>query len=209
MSFHTLESRSIAFAAMCQAAYLVDKIATKGICPDAVAFNASLRSIVRTDSAAPLDILGGHESLKVGYKTVIAQLDNVDGSRNMQITKYVAGLMALERKLSANSGTLNLLGERINQVHRQLAHFEIDDSSVLSNLDSIYKDLISNLGPKIQVNGNPSYLQQSQTQHKIRALLLAGVRAAVLWRQIGGKRRQLLLSRKAIVEQTKQNLLRT
>lgn len=209
MSFHNLESRSVAFAAMCQAAYLVDKIASKGICPDAVAFNASLRSIVRTDNAGPLEIFGGHESLKLGYQTVIAQLDNENGSRNMQVTKYVAGMMALERKLSANPGALNLLGERINQVNRQLAHFEIDDSSVLNNLDSIYKDLISNLGPKIQVNGNPSCLQQAHTQHKIRALLLAGVRAAVLWRQIGGKRRQLLLSRKAIVHRTKQNLQRT
>ncbi|TEW56508.1 high frequency lysogenization protein HflD [Psychromonas sp. RZ22] len=209
MSFHTLESRSIAFAAMCQAAYLVDKIASKGICPDAVAFNASLRSIVRTDSASPIDIFGGHESLKLGYQTVVTQLDNASGNRNMQVTKYVAGLMALERKLSANPGNLNLLGERINQVNRQLAHFEIDDSNVLSNLDSIYRDLISTLGPRIQVNGNPAYLQQEHTQHKIRALLLAGVRAAVLWRQIGGKRRQLLLSRKAMVHQTKQNLLRT
>ena len=209
MSFHTLESRSIAFAAMCQAAYLVDKIASKGICPDAVAFNASLHSIVRTESAAPLEIYGGHESLKLGYKTAIAQLENINGSRSIQITKYVAGLIALERKLSANSGTLNILGERINQVHRQLAHFEIDDDSVLSNFDSIYRDLISNLGPKIQVNGTPSYLQQAHTQHKIRALLLAGVRAAVLWRQVGGQRRQLLLSRKALTHQTKQNLQRT
>ena len=123
MSFHNLESRSIAFAAMCQAAYLVDKIASKGICPDAVAFNASLHSIMRTDSSSPLEIFGGHESLKLGYQTVIAQLDNENGSRNLQVTKYVAGLMALERKLSANSGTLNLLGERINQVNRQLSHF--------------------------------------------------------------------------------------
>jgi len=209
MSYHNLESRSIAFAAMCQAAYLVDKIASKGICPDAVAFNASLHSIMRTDSASPLEIFGGHESLKLGYQTLVAQLDNENGSRNLQITKYVAGMIALERKLSANSGTLNLLGERINQVNRQLATFEIDDNSVLSNLDSIYRDLISNLGPKIQVNGNPTYLQQEHTQHKIRSLLLAGVRAAVLWRQVGGKRRQLFLSRKAIVHQTKLNLQRT
>jgi len=209
MSFHTLESRSIAFAAMCQAAYLVDKLANKGMCPDAVAFNASLRSIMRTESATPIDIFGGHESLKLGYQTVITQLDNINGSRNLQVTKYVAGLIALERKLSANRGALNILGERINQVNRQLTHFEVDDSSVLSNLDSIYRDVISTLGPKIQVNGNPAYLQQEHTQHKIRALLLAGVRAAVLWRQLGGKRRQLLLSRKALVHQTKQNLLRT
>lgn len=208
MSYHNTESRCIAFAAMCQAAYLVDKIASKGICPDAVAFNASLQSIVVTESSAPITIFGGHTALSLGYKTAIEQLDNANGARNMQITKYVAGLMALERKLSANPSTLNLLGERINQVNRQLTHFEIDSESVLSNFDAIYRDLISPLGPRIQVNGNPTHLQQAHTQHKIRALLLAGVRAAVLWRQIGGKRRQLLLSRKAMVHQTKLNLQR-
>ncbi len=208
MSFHNLPSRSLAFAAMCQAAYLVDKIATKGLCPDAVAFDASLRSIMRTESDSPLDIFGGYESLEVGFKSMLEQLDNASKTRNMQVTKYVIGMIALEKKLSANGASLNLLAERLNQVQRQLAHFEIDDSSVLSNLNSIYKDLISNLGPKIQVNGNPSCLQQEQTQHKIRALLLAGVRAAVLWRQIGGKRRQLVFSRKAMIHQTKQNLHR-
>ena len=188
MSFHNLQSRCIAFAAMCQAAYLVDKIATTGLCPDAAAFDASLRSIMRTESDSPLAIFGGYPSLNVGFKSMLGQLENSNNARNMQITKYVIGMIALEKKLSSNAGTLNLLGERINQVQRQLAHFEIDDSSVLSNLDSIYKELISTLGPKIQVNGSPSCLQQTQTQHKIRALLLAGVRATVLWRQIGGGR---------------------
>ncbi|WP_354625198.1 high frequency lysogenization protein HflD [Psychromonas sp. MME2] len=208
MPFHNLESRSLAFAAMCQAAYLVDKIATKGVCPDAVAFNASLHSIMRTEGESPLDIFGGYSSLEVGFKCMLEQLDNASNSRNMQVTKYLVGMIALEKKLITNSNTLNLLSERINQVKRQLNHFEIDDSSVLSNLDSIYRDLISNLGPKIQVNGNPSCLQQQVTQHKIRALLLAGVRATVLWRQIGGKRRHLILSRKAMIHQTKQNLHR-
>ena len=206
MSFHNLQSRCIAFAAMCQAAYLVDKIATTGLCPDAAAFDASLRSIMRTESDPPLAIFGGYPSLNVGFKSMLGQLENSNNARNMQITKYVIGMIALEKKLSSNAGTLNLLGERINQVQRQLAHFEIDDSSVLSNLDSIYKELISTLGPKIQVNGSPSCLQQTQTQHKIRALLLAGVRATVLWRQIGGKRRQLVFSRKAMIHQARQNL---
>jgi len=208
MQFHNLQSRSIAFAAICQAAYLVDKIATKGLCPDAVAFDASLRSIMRTESDSPLEIFGGYESLALGFKSMAEQLDNTANKRNMQVTKYIIGMLALEKKLRANRTTLGMLGERINQVQRQLAHFEIDDSSVLSNLNAIYKELISNLGPKIQVNGNPSCLQQEQTQHKIRALLLAGVRAAVLWRQIGGKRRQLLFSRKAMIHQARQNLHR-
>lgn len=208
MSFHNLESRSIAFAAMCQAAYMVDKIATTGLCPDAVAFDASLRSIMRTEGESPLEIFGGYENLGIGFKAMLDQLDNASNTRNMQVTKYLVGMIALEKKLTSNGETLNLLGERINQVQRQLSHFEIDDSNVLSNLDSIYRDLISTLGPKIQVNGNPNCLQQQQTQHKIRALLLAGVRATVLWRQIGGKRRQMIFSRKAMIHQCKQNLQR-
>ncbi|GAM56239.1 hypothetical protein JCM19232_5254 [Vibrio ishigakensis] len=44
-------------------------------------------------------------------------------------------------------------------------------------------------------------LQQTGVQAKVRALLLAGIRSAVLWRQVGGKRRHLIFSRKKMVEQ--------
>ncbi|HEY5715963.1 MAG TPA: high frequency lysogenization protein HflD [Psychromonas sp.] len=208
MSFHNIESRCIAFAAICQAAYLVDKVATKGVCPDAAAFDASLRSIMHVESDTPLEIYGDYGSLEVGFRSMLEQLDNASNNRNMQITKYIIGMLTLEKKLNNNKATLSLLSQRINQVQRQLAHFDINDASVLSNLDSIYRDLISTLGPKIQINGSPSCLQQAQTQHKIRALLLAGVRGAVLWRQLGGKRRHLIFSRKAMIYQTKQNLHR-
>lgn len=208
MSYHDLPSRVIAFAAITQAAYLVDKVATTGLCPNIDAFEASLKSIMAIDSASPIDTFGGYASLEVGFKCMIEQLDNPNKQRNLQVTKYAVGMIALERKLTRNDSAMNLLGERINQVSRQLNHFDISDDSVLANLDAIYKDIISNLGPKIQVNGKPSCLQQVITQHKIRSLLLAGVRAAVLWRQLGGKRRQLILSRKAMIQQAKQNLQR-
>jgi len=208
MSYHDLQSRCIAFAGMCQAAYLVDKLSTTGSTGNQSAFEASLHSIMRTESDSPLDIFGGYSSLNVGFNSMLEQLGNKDKKRNMQITKYLIGMIILEKKLSKNPGTLNLLSERINQVQRQLAHFEINDNAILSNLDSIYKELISPLGPRIQVNGNPTCLQQEQTQHKIRALLLAGVRATVLWRQLGGKRTQLILSRKAMIHQVNQDLHR-
>jgi high frequency lysogenization protein len=51
---------------------------------------------------------------------------------------------------------LKSLAERLNQVQRQIAHFHISDLPVLKNLDSIYKEIISDLGPKIQVNGTPA-----------------------------------------------------
>jgi len=98
-----------------------------------------------------------------------------------------------------------MLAERINQVHRQLAHFAITDEQVLANFASIYSDVISELGPKLQISGNPDCLKQPQVQHKIRALLLAAMRSAVLWRQLGGKRRHLVFARKAIFDTAKQS----
>ena len=65
---------------------------------------------------------------------------------------------------------------------------------------SIYSDIISPLGTPIQVAGNPEILKQSINQHKIRALLLAGIRSAVMWRQLGGKRRNIIFSRGKIIE---------
>ncbi|MNT00829.1 High frequency lysogenization protein HflD [compost metagenome] len=50
------------------------------------------------------------------------------------------------------------------------------------------------------VQGNPHYLGQAGVVAEIRALLLAAVRAAVLWRQLGGSYWDFLLSRKAMVE---------
>lgn len=116
------------------------------------------------------------------------------------------GVLALERKLVRSNSGLGMLAERINQVNRQLHHFAITDEQVVANLASIYSDIISNLGPKIQISGNPVCLQRPIVQHKIRALLLAAIRSAVLWRQLGGKRRHLVFARKAIVDTAKKSL---
>ncbi|MCW9047867.1 MAG: DUF489 family protein, partial [Gammaproteobacteria bacterium] len=43
-------------------------------------------------------------------------------------------------------------------------------------------------------------LSQTNNANKVRALLFAAVRSAVLWRQCGGSRWQLLLSRKKYIE---------
>jgi high frequency lysogenization protein len=96
---------------------------------------------------------------------------------------------------------MSQLGDRIQMLERQLEHFELLDEQMLSNLASVYLDVISPVGPRIQVTGTPAVLQQTSNQHKVRALLLSGIRSAVLWRQVGGKRRHLIFGRKKMVEQ--------
>ncbi|MEP9303762.1 DUF489 family protein, partial [Klebsiella pneumoniae] len=61
-------------------------------------------------------------------------------------------------------------------------------------------------GPGIPGNGSPGWPQSPQVQAKVRSALLAGIRAAVLWHQVGGGRLQLMFSRNRLVNQAKQIL---
>ena len=56
------------------------------------------------------------------------------------------------------------------------------------------------------VNGEHMHLMRSENTHRIRALLLAGVRAAILWRQSGGSWFTLIFRRKAMSLETRRIL---
>lgn len=199
-----LFERTMAFAGILQALGQVQHIARHGDSePHALA--ASLNTILVTNPEQTSDVYADKASLVSGYKLVLNQLGD-SSTKDVEITRYLVGLLALERKLSRSRNGMGMLAERINQVHRQLHHFQITDEQVIANLASIYSDIISDLGPKIQISGNPAVLQRTLVQHKIRALLLSAMRSAVLWRQLGGKRRHLVFARKAIVDTARKSL---
>ncbi|HCB09125.1 MAG TPA: lysogenization regulator HflD [Alteromonas sp.] len=197
--------KQLGLAGVCQAARLVQSIARTGEA-DKQAVEASLSSILVTDSDTTQQVFGQLENLKTGFQVIVAQLGDHNSKKDTELTRYIASVLGLERKLARNKKAMNELGERISHVQRQLAHMDFESPQILSSLASIYSDVISPLAPKIQIAGNPSCLSQPLNQHRVRALLLAGVRAAVLWRQLGGQRRQILFKRKAILRSAQQAL---
>ncbi|MBB1361957.1 high frequency lysogenization protein HflD [Shewanella sp. SR44-4] len=193
----------MAFAGILQAIGQVQYLARHGE-SDKDALAATLNTILVTEPESTVEVYQDKAILDNGYQLIQNQLG--DGSnKDVETTRYLVGVLALERKLARSPNGLGMLAERINQVHRQLAHFAITDEQVLANFASIYSDIISELGPKLQISGNPDCLKQPQVQNKIRALLLAAMRSAVLWRQLGGKRRHLVFARKAIFDTAKQS----
>lgn len=196
------QDRTMAFAGICQAAYLVQKVARDGSCDEA-SLRESLQSILVTNPTQPLEVFGSHLAIRDGYRALVEQLGADGSQKNAELTRYVVSLIALERKLAKRKDILNMLGERISQIGRQQQHFDLLDEQILANMASIYSDLISPIGPRIQVAGTPLFLQQPLVQHKVRALLLAGIRAVVLWRQLGGSRTQIIFARKKMVELAK------
>jgi high frequency lysogenization protein len=81
---------------------------------------------------------------------------------------------------------------------QRLDHFPMLHENILAQLADIYAETVSTLQPRIMVQGEPLHLQNQDNINLIRALLLAGIRAALLWRQCGGSRRQLLFGRRKI-----------
>ena len=152
-----------------------------------------------TDPENPQQVFGKLSNLEVGYKTLFAQLSDKQQSKDTELTRYIASILGLERKLARKPAAMKELAERISHVQRQLAHVDFQNPQIVSSLASIYSDIISPLAPRIQIAGNPDHLGQPASQHKVRAILLAGVRAAVMWRQMGGKRRNILFRRKQIL----------
>ena len=69
-----------------------------------------------------------------------------------------------------------------------------------------YADCISPLGARVLVQGNPVYLSQATVVGEVRAALLAALRAAVLWRQVGGSYWDFLWSRRAMAETARELL---
>lgn len=200
---------TLALAGICQSAHLVQQLAHQGQC-DNSALRVSLQSLLDLNPASTLAVFGNNEAnLRLGLETLMAVLNS--GARKgagAELTRYTLSLMVLERKLHGNKTALDTLSQRIAQLDRQLEHYALDSDTLIGAMASIYVDVISPLGPRIQVTGSAQVLQNTQVQHRVRAALLAGIRAAVLWQQVGGGRLQLMFSRQRLLNEAKTLLSR-
>ncbi|PHI31239.1 high frequency lysogenization protein HflD [Budvicia aquatica] len=196
---------TVALAGIAQSARLVQQLAHDGQC-DNQALSVSLKSILVTDAPSTLSVFGLEQDIRLGLETLPSVLTNNRQELSAELTRYVLSIMVLERKLSANRAALNELSSRISQLDRQLAHFDVESETITSAMASIYVDVISPIGPRIQVTGSPEALQRPLVQAKVRASLLAGIRAAVLWQQVGGSRLQFMFSRNRLLKQAQQIL---
>jgi len=187
------EERVIALAGMFQAIALVRAIALRGGA-DAFAMQPSLASIFKIDASSPADVFGGIGNLRLGFETLITQLD--DRSRDLAMTRIAISVLRLQRKLTGRARLLGSLREGIDAIAAQTRGSQPGDAVVVGRLAKLYTDTISQLQPRVLVEGNPQFLRQEAQAAQIRALLLAAIRAAVLWNQLGGTQWRLLFRRR-------------
>ena len=112
----------------------------------------------------------------------------------------------LQHKLMKQAEMVNYLQSRIKQAVQQKDFFNDLNDTVIENLADIYSNSISQFRYKVQIVGKAEHVRNPKVFHKIRALLLSGIRAAVLWQQLGGRRWHLSFPRTSLVKETQKLL---
>ena len=197
----SFNDRTLALAGIFQSATLVHQLATTGRA-DEDATLASIESLFMIDADDVPQVFSGTEGVSLGLKTLAGFASSDKSEANMAILAYVFSLMHLTHKVLHRPELLEQLTGLIQSVQRQKDYFESmqqgagTNSTLLARFADIYSETISTLQPRIIVKGNPDFLQQEDIVNRIRCLLLAGARAAVLWEQLGGGRIQFLFKRK-------------
>ncbi|MFT6914553.1 MAG: high frequency lysogenization protein [Motiliproteus sp.] len=225
----SLDQQTIALAGIFQAASLVDQIAKRGIIPQN-SFEASINSIFVTSPDATEDVFGGARDLPFNLQTglkMARDLSDKGIAINKDMTRYAMGLLHLESRLRKHPQMLEEVGKRLEQIGQQALFFNSQDNAgvdpahptdtpqiplsyargpVVANIAALYQETLSTFSFRIQVTGEPRHLQNKDNAEKIRALLLAGIRSAILWHQVGGRRWHLLFFRSRVGESAKRIL---
>ena len=192
-------NRTVALAALLQCAELVRQIAWDGR-PDPDAFETAINSILALDAADVDGVYGGLDKLKLGLETLQTQLVG-ERQRKIELTRYAIGLLYLERRLAKRPNMVAAVRKGITTAQQQLEFFGTTHDNIIARLADTYQQTISQIGPRIIVHGEQSHLSNADNAARIRALLLAGIRAAVLWRQAGGTRWRLLFQRRKLLHE--------
>jgi len=192
-----VRSRVLALAGMMQALKLVRQIADTGHADGEGERNA-LDSVFRIDAASAEAVYGGNaRSLRGGL--LLLREYFTDRSSDQALPKLGMSVLQIERRFVADDAVARQVLDGIRRLEGIAERQGSIHPEVISKLGQLYADTISHLRPKVIVQGNPHYLQQADVVAEIRALLLAALRSAVLWRQMDGTMWDFVLRKRAMI----------
>ncbi|MFZ8928748.1 MAG: lysogenization regulator HflD [Gammaproteobacteria bacterium] len=192
----------LALSGVAQAAYMVKQLAHHGMVGQDK-LNTLVRSLFITNPGTTEDVYGSVSRLNLGMQVLQELLRKEEGSLNSpDVMRYFLSMLHLERKMSTHPSMLTTIGESLDT----MPHVDLDDPDLANHelvrrLAKLYQNTLSTLPFRIQVTGEVKILKNEDTADRIRAVLLAGIRSAVLWQQSEGRRWHLLIGRKKLERQ--------
>ncbi|MGA0382967.1 MAG: lysogenization protein HflD [Arenicellales bacterium] len=183
----------MALAGIAQCSKLVQDIARRGRASED-AKRETLARIIVFDESDPEIALGGIESNALGLADLMVKRAD---PFLMERVRTITAIVNLERFLCKQPQVIRTLRSRLETFAEWLGSSDIDSPTSVDELAAIYTETLSHLGPRIMIKGEQSYLEDQRNVNEIRALLLAGVRCAYVFSELGGKKWHLFLNRKS------------
>ncbi|MDQ3494402.1 MAG: high frequency lysogenization protein HflD [Pseudomonadota bacterium] len=191
-----IRERALALAGLAQALKQVRRIAETGEA-DAAVLETALDSVFRVDAESPETVYGEARALEPGLRLLHGYLTS--RSDDAHLPRLALSVTQLERRFVRDGAMAQQVHDGILAAQPSAQRLGSTHPDVLAALGSLYAGTVSHLRPRVLVQGNPHYLGQADIVAEIRAVLLASLRSAVLWRQLGGSPWDLLLRRKLLV----------
>ncbi len=188
-----MHERTLALAGLVQALAQVRRVADTGQANAAI-LTTEMDSVFRIDASSPADVYGGIEALRPGLTLLRDYFGNQ--ARDEQLPRLALAVLQLERRFVREDAMAERVQAGIRAQSGEALRLGSSHPDVLATLGSLYSETLSHLRPRVLVQGNPHYLGQATVVSEVRAILLAAVRSAVLWRQLGGSLWDLVLRRR-------------
>ncbi len=193
--------QTLAMAGICQAAFLVNQLAQHGLAAQDK-LNTSLNSLFVTNPESTIAVYGSINKLRLGIQIMEEIFITKDDSlRTPELMRYLIGTVYLEARIRKQKDMLGKIAAGLQAAESEINNSEVqlaENSKAINQLAQLYQQTISTLSFRIQVTGKPQFLKNTDIANTIRATLLAGIRSAVLWQQLGGRRWYFLIKRRKI-----------
>ncbi len=193
--------QTLALAGIAQAAFLVDQLAQHGLAAQDK-LSTCLESLFITNPTSTIEVYGDVDRLKLGLQVLEEIFITKESSlKSPELMRYLIGMVYLEVRLIKQKAMLGKIAEGLASCEQENKDSNMqlaENPDIINQLALLYQQTISTLSFRIQVSGKPQYLKNTAISNTIRAILLAGIRSAVLWHQLGGRRWHFLIKRRKI-----------
>ena len=195
-----MKERTLALAGVFQATELVRQAAHHGTW-SGYAASSCLHSLFQLEAESIAEIYGGAAKMRLGVETMLAVLQG--DNRYADSLRYTVGLLQVEKKFRRSGKLQEAVGKQLQEISGEGLDLEQHEREDLQahDISELYSNTVSKLSPRIVVNGKPQYLKNDRTVDWVRTLLMAGLRSATLWNQLGGGRFELMFGRKKIIKE--------
>jgi len=183
-----IQERTIALAGVLQACQQVQALARTGMSNDEH-FDSSLQSILVLDAVSTPAVFGGLGGVRAGLELMQNGILNSTAGNDLELLRYMMSILQLQAQMVKDNQKFSAFGQAVER----LSAYSNDE--LFGACSSAYQTHISVLRPQIIVQGEQEHLQNDGVPEKVRTMLLAAVRAAVLWQQKGGGKFRLIWER--------------